>query len=216
MDLIYCAGGGRKWMKIAREERWLPGARSDHRVTDDHRPLFMLDVDWKKPDWAMHLAVAKAEWPALCVIPDVLALEDLAIALDRAEEAAPYCEHPIIVPKCACIQSVPRVIGGREIRLGYSVPSSYGSAGIDAGLFDGWPVHLLGGTPRDWARCREFMDVRSADGNVFHLNAMYGDAWRFGKWAEFGVQRDAEKCFRESLRNAMLEMAGTPPQGVLA
>jgi GNAT superfamily N-acetyltransferase len=93
--------------------------------------------------------------------------DQLPEVLRWAEAAAEYvAETIILIPKVmGGIDRLPRQIGGREVRLGYSVPTKFGATGIPAWEFAGWPVHLLGGSPHRQHDLTRYMDVRSVDGN---------------------------------------------------
>jgi hypothetical protein len=169
MMLIFCAGAGKRNMQIARSLGWLPGARSDETIADVHRPLSLLDVHWTRYDWQAYTAVAARERPALAVVPDTASLSDVPRTLAQAEElAAHVTEAVLIVPKAAgVVERLPRCIGGREVRLAYSVPTKYGGVGdVPLWEFGGWPVHLLGGSPAAQIRHAHYLDARSADGNM--------------------------------------------------
>ncbi len=102
-----------------------------------------------------------------------MALEEIERALRRAEELAPYCDHPLIIPKApGVIGRLPREIGGKALVLGYSVPTSYGGTELCVWDFAGWPVHLLGGNARRQVELCGYMDVISVDGNL---------AWRLAR-----------------------------------
>jgi hypothetical protein len=77
------------------------------------------------------------------------------------------------VPKVAeVIERLPRVIGGKQVVLGYSVPTAYGATPLPLWEFRGWPVHCLGGNARRQAELCGYLDVISADGNL---------AWRLAR-----------------------------------
>ena len=157
-------------MAIARAQGWWSGTRSDDTVSDIHRPLYLLDIPWDSYDWPRHLAVARAEHPALAAVPDILTLAQYPTMLEQAEELAPYCAALLIIPKVDAgllSQSLlPRAIGGRQVILGYSVPTKYGASPLPLWSYAGWPVHLLGGTPRRQIEAAQYMRVVSADGNM--------------------------------------------------
>jgi hypothetical protein len=167
--LIFCAGAGKRNMEVARHAGWLSGARSDETISDIHRPLHLLDVHWTRYDWPTYVAVAARERPALAVVPDTGHLSQMARTVAQAEELAAYVtEAVLIVPKAAGLtERLPRCVGGRQVRLAYSVPTKYGGIpDVPAWEFAGWPVHLLGGSPYDQLRHAHYLSVVSADGNA--------------------------------------------------
>jgi len=164
-------------MELATSLGWYAGVRSGTVIYDAARPLYLLDIDYKAPDWTAHLAIARAEHPALAAIPDVMAVPDLPATLAMAEEMASHTDALLIIPKCRIIHSLPRGIGGKPVVLGYSVPTGYGGTPLPVWEFRDWPVHLLGGTPRKQLDLARFMTVVSADGNMAQMLAHRGLAY---------------------------------------
>jgi len=176
--LIYCAGGNKRNMQTAVDLGWHTGARSDDRVYDIHRPLYLLDCHWTQYDWTRHVRVTRTERPMLAAVPDVLSLDELPRALAQAEELGSYCDRLLIIPKVGgLIAQLPRLIAGRSVVLGFSVPTRYGATPVPAWEFSGWPVHLLGGTPRAQVRLAHYLDVVSADGNMAQKIANVGSVF---------------------------------------
>jgi len=46
------------------------------------------------------------------------------------------------------------------------VPTAHGSTDVPVSEFDGWPVHLLGGSPHAQHRLTHYLHAVSADGNI--------------------------------------------------
>jgi hypothetical protein len=163
-------------MAAARARGWSPGSRSDGTLYDEMRPLTLLDINYKRPKWERHLAVAQAERPSLPLVPDLLSHDGLATALEQATALAPYAtEALLIVPKATgLIADLPRTIAGVPVRLAYSVPTRYGKTDVPLWEFAGWPVHLLGGSPMRQVEMAHYLDVRSADGNMARMVAQWG------------------------------------------
>jgi hypothetical protein len=98
---------------------------------------------------------------------DLERYEQLTEVLSWAENAAQFSEIIMIIPKAfGIIAHLPRLIGGKSIRLGYSVPTKHGGTEVPFCEFAGWPVHLLGGSPQVQMKLIHHMDVHSADGNM--------------------------------------------------
>jgi len=111
--------------------------------------------------------------PTMATVLDWESEERLAEVLDWAEEAAQYVERVVLIPKVPYgVPKIPRRIAGRDIILGYSVPTKYGSTPLPLWSFAGWPVHLLGGSPRRQIECWSYLiniaDIVSADMN-YHM-----------------------------------------------
>ena len=68
--------------------------------------------------------------------------------------------------------------GGKQIRLGYSVPAKFGGTDVPLWEFADWPVHLLGGSPQAQMQMCNYLNVVSADGNYAQKMALqYGQFW---------------------------------------
>ena len=133
-------------------------------------PLWFADQAYHAPDRAAYMAALAGHRPRLATVLDLEREEQLPAVLDWAEEAAQHAGRVAIIPKCyGIIPALPRRIGSADIVLGYSVPSSYGGTAVPCWEFAGWPVHLLGGSPRaqmwTWRHLAGMCDVASADGN---------------------------------------------------
>ena len=169
--LIWCADGNPKHSLIAYAAGWLYGARLPPRGLAD-LPLHFADQDWKRPDRQHYMAELAKHKPALATVLDWEREEQLPDVLSWAEEAAQHVsEAVLVIPKVpGSVSLIPRRIGGKEVWLAYSVPTSYGGSPLGLWEFAGWPVHLLGGSPQRqrevWTYLRGIADVRSLDGNM--------------------------------------------------
>jgi GNAT superfamily N-acetyltransferase len=126
--------------------------------------------------------------PALASVLDLERPEQLDEVLSLAAEAAQHAtEAVIIIPKVVgIIASLPRVIGGLPVRLGYSVPTRFAGTTVPLTEFAGWPMHLLGGSPNSqMAIAREYpAEVVSADGNYAQKSAGFGKAYAWGMFKQ--------------------------------
>jgi len=156
-----------------------------------HRPFIASVMDWERPD-------------------------QLSNILEWAEDAAQYVEVVMIIPKViGGIAQLPRCIGGKSVRLGYSVPTKYGGTVVPYSEFHGWPVHLLGGSPHRQRRLGAFMSVVSLDGNYAQMMAVrYNEFWYRSRWHELSdhggnVAVDAPyEAFRRSCHNIVAMWTG--------
>lgn len=147
--------------------------------------------------------------PHMATVLDLEREDQLPEVLSWAEEAAQFVEIVCIIPKAyGVIARLPHRIGKADIRLAYSVPTRYGGTDVPTWEFDGWPVHLLGGSPNAAMRVADYLDVHSTDGNYHLLKASrYCEFWQDGKWHELQdpgghVARDAiYEAFRRSCEN---------------
>lgn len=181
--LIYCAGSNRKYAEIALGAGFAYGARLPDLCYFE--PTFC-DQDFKRPDRAAYMVALETSAPRLATVLDWDDDAQLPEVLSWAEEAAALVsEAVIIIPKVSGgISQLPRRIGGREVRLGYSVPTSYGGTNLMLWEFSGWPVHLLGGSPKNQLRIARYLDVQSADGNYIHHKIRFGQFFDGTRWRQ--------------------------------
>lgn len=207
IEVIYCAAGGKRFAQIAIDAGWSYGAQLPGTV---HHPIMFADQNWKKPNRERYMAGLAKHKPRMATVLDLETHEQLGEVLGWAEEAAQHVtETVIIIPKAfGIIGDLPRTIGGRQVRLGYSVPTRYGGTELPVWEFAGWPVHLLGGSPHAQLRMTSYLDVHSVDGNYAQLMASrYNEFWRDNKWHELQdytgkIDVDAPyAAFTESCRN---------------
>jgi hypothetical protein len=168
--LIWCADGNLDHSRAAVSCGWSYGVRLPARGMLRDAPLYFADQDWKRPKRARYMGLLAEHRPALATVLDLESHDQLPEVLDWAEEAAPHVrEAVIVVVKAAgAARKIPRKIGGKEVRLGYSVATSYGSTPVAPLEFFGRPAHLLGGSPQAqhslWLRLRPW--AVSLDGNM--------------------------------------------------
>jgi hypothetical protein len=169
--LIFCADGNSGHAGVAVAAGWLYGARLPAKGLAPH-PLAFADQDWKRPDRAKYMACLARHRPSLATVLDWEHPEQLPEVFSWAEEAAQYvAEAVLVIPKVpGGVPSIPGRIGGKEVWLAYSVPTSYGGSPLGLWEFAGRPVHLLGGSPQKqreiWSYLRGIADVRSLDNNM--------------------------------------------------
>jgi hypothetical protein len=162
--LIYCAGKNRRFDEIALGAGYKLGAQLPTTV---YYPIYFADQDWKKPNRARYIAALAEHRPFMASVLDWEREEQLPEVLAWAEDAAPYVETVMIIPKVqGGVNRLPRIIGGKPVRLGYSVPTKYGGTQLHVAEFAGWPVHLLGGSPQAQMNLLHYLGVSSADGNM--------------------------------------------------
>jgi len=167
--LIYCAGGNRRFAQIAIDAGYQFGSQLPGTI---YHPIYFADQDWRRPNRAAYMAALAQHRPTLATVLDWEQYEQLAEVLDWAEEAAQYVAQVLIIPKViGGITSLPRRINGADVVLGFSVPTRFGGTSVPSWEFDGWPVHLLGGSPHAQMRLTYYMNVVSADGNMANLMA---------------------------------------------
>lgn len=204
IELVYCADGNRRLAQIAIDAGFLYGAQLPRTV---YHSVWFADQDWKKPNRDRYMTALAQHRPHMATVLDWERQEQLPEVLAWAEDAAQYVEVVMIIPKVfSGISQLPRTVGGKPVRLGYSVPTKFGGSELPAWEFAGWPVHLLGGSPHKQMALTQYFDVRSADGNYHNLKATkFCEYWQSGAWIPITPkQEDAlYEAFHRSCVNIM-------------
>lgn len=214
VELIYCADGNSRFAQIAIDAGFLYGAQLPNTV---YHPVYFADQDWKRPNRQRYMAALEKHQPHMASVIDLERQEQLQDVLSWAEEAAQWVNVVMIIPKVfGIIPHLPRRIGGADVRLGYSVPTSHGGTEVPVWEFDGWPVHLLGGSPHAQMRLTHYLRAESADGNYANKMATrYCQFWTPGNakaenrywprlWETDGKRWEADapyEAFRRSCEN---------------
>ena len=204
MEIIYCANGNQRFAQIAIDAGFRYGAQLPGTV---YRAPWFADQDWKKPNRDRYMAALAQHRPHMASVLDWERQEQLPEILAWAEDAAQYVEVVMLIPKVqGGIHQLPRAIGGKSVRLGYSVPTKFGGSQLPAWEFAGWPVHLLGGSPQKQMALIRYFDVRSADGNYHNLKATkFCEYWQAARWIPITPKQDDApyEAFRRSCENIM-------------
>ena len=198
LDIIYCASGNKRFAQIAIDAGFKYGSRLP--ATTYFQPYFV-DQDYKNPNREKYMK-AVSEWkPYMATVLDWQREDQFNEVMDWAEEVSQHVELIIIIPKIlGTINHIPKYVNQKPVRLGFSYPSTYGSASFSIldEMID-WPngVHILGGSPEKqmmicqgkfkYPRKRtkptvDFLmsqlDIRSIDGNYMQLMATrYNQFW---------------------------------------
>ena len=157
MDLIFCAGGNKRFADIAIEAGFFYGSQLPETVY--HAP-YLVDQDWKEPNRVAYMDALKFWMPPVATVLDweVTQARPCADANFKetmcwAEEASQYAGAIIIIPKVVgVVHRIPRMVGGKPIILGYSIDTGYGGTKCDLSEFAGRDIHLLGGSPQEQMR----------------------------------------------------------------
>lgn len=171
MQLIYCSAGNRKYSEIALKHGFAYGARLPHKVY--FAPVFV-DQEWKQPNRAKYMAALAQHRPYMASVLDWEQPEQREEVFSWALEASQHVTEVIIIPKViGSVASIPHEIGGKQVRLGYSVPTEFAGTKVPPSEFTAWGnTHLLGGSPDDQLKyAREIPTAISADGNFIQRMA---------------------------------------------
>lgn len=208
IELIYCADGNRRFAEIAINAGFLYGAQMPRHV---YFQPFFCDQDWKKPDRKKYMAALAKHRPYLASVLDWERDDQYGDVMKWAEEAAMYVSEVMVIPKvCGTIDRIPEVIGGKRVRIGYSVPTKYGGSFVPLWEFGRRPIHLLGGSPNKQFELTYYLNVVSVDGNYTQMMASrYNEFWMDGSWHELNqngihYEKDAiYEAFSRSCQNVM-------------
>lgn len=201
IELIYCASKNKRFDDIALAAGFQLGAQVPCTV---YHKLYFCDQDWKQPNRTVYMAALVQHRPVMASVLDLEKKEQLSEVLAWAEEAAQWAAQIMIIPKAhGIIQRLPRTIGGASVVLGYSVPTKHGGTTVWPGEFEGWPIHLLGGSPQAQMRhAARFKTVVSADGNMSNKMATTFCAY----WTP-GVSTDPKDRYWQKLRRGDFDNA---------
>lgn len=179
VKVIYCAGGTRQTSTIAVNTGFLYGSQLPGYTY--FKPFFA-DQDWKNPDRERYMESLKELRPFMASVLDLERENQFDEVLSWAEEASNYVEKVIIVPKVEKLLSeIPFKINGKEVILGYSVPTKYGGTDIPGVKFGDRKVHLLGGLPHYQLLLYKYFNVYSIDNNYILLKGIkYNCFWSGG------------------------------------
>lgn len=198
LDLIFsCQGATGAEALMAYRMGWNPGiittavsaARRYVTAFPNGKPIMFMDNEWHDYNHQQHIDALAEFKPKYGTVRDLVTTAQAKEAgirhysidetLTMAEDVAQHVDNVILIPKWDCIDQLPREIGGKRIVLGYSVQSSYGGTEVPVERFQGWPVHLLGGS---WKRQRSLIaklrdDVVSIDMNQQLRISQFGQFW---------------------------------------
>lgn len=186
IELIYCAGGNARFAEIAVRHGFLYGAQLPATTYEE---VYFADQNWRAPDRERYMgAIRRLNYlqDARVQIATVLDWEhewQYPFVLAWAEElAAIVARAVLIIPKIpGTIERIPDAIGGRVIRLAYSVPTRFSRTTVPIEEFGDRPVHLLGGSPHAQMKLIKKMNVISVDGNYAQKMATrYCQFWTSG------------------------------------
>jgi hypothetical protein len=201
MDVIYCAGGGKILAKIAIEEGFLYGSRSDD-IRPEPRCNGLIDINWENYNWLSHLEAVRSHRPKYAVVPDITQLREYSRVLRLAIRVEPFCQRVIVVPKVdSIIKCIPR-----KYIIGISVPTSYSGFLPKVDELKGREIHLLGGSPGQqrelWKYFRSMgISILSVDVNTHNKVSNFGNYWNGNKWVYEGRYKlDKYQAFRKSCK----------------
>lgn len=192
--------------QIAIDAGFLYGAQLPATV---YYPIHFADQDWKRPNRAAYMAALAQHRPHMATVLDWESEGQIAEVMGWAEEAAPFVQQIVIVPKVqGGIARIPARIAGRDVILGYSVPTRYGGTELPLWEFGRRPVHLLGGSPHRQMELAHYLNVVSADGNYANLKATkFCEYWNANRWysidAAIITENAPYEAFRRSCQNIM-------------
>lgn len=180
IDVVYCAGGNRRFAKIAIDHGFRYGSQLPHTV---YYPPWFADQDWKRPNREAYIAQVARHKPYMASVLDLERPQQVDEVLEWAEEVAAHVEVVMVIPKYReAIRDIPLMIASKPVRLGYSVPTEYGGSPVPLRDFCDWPVHLLGGGPTVQLELSHHLNVVSVDANSIQRNVKAGCCFNGHNW----------------------------------
>lgn len=161
---IYCAAGNKRFAEIALKY----GMRYGAQLPNAHYyPPYFVDQNWRNPDRVAYMQALADTRPNRATVLDLENESQFDEVMSWAAEASQYVsEAVIIIPKVFnIIDRIPHAINGKQVVLGYSVPTQFAGTEVPLWEFGARPVHLLGGSPQAQRELAGYFNVVSADGN---------------------------------------------------
>lgn len=175
IQLFYCADGNPRFAQIAIDAGWYYGAQLPNKI--HFKPAFV-DQNWKAPSREKYMASLAVHRPYMATVLDWEQPEQFEDVMSWATEASRYAQTVVIIPKVpGGLHHIPDKIGGKPVRLGYSVPTSFGATPVQLAEFENRPVHLLGGSPNKQLELASVLNVVSADGNYAQKLSLTAQFW---------------------------------------
>lgn len=173
--LIYSSGGNKQYAEIASSCGFELGSQLPSTL---YAPIYFADQDDKKPNRKAYMNALALHKPHMATVLDWKLLEQFSTIMDWAEEASQWAEVIIVIPKVHNqMHRIPKRINGKEVRIGYSVPTSHGGTEVMLWEFSGREVHLLGGSPHCQLLLSQYLNVVSVDSNYIQKMALKGMFW---------------------------------------
>jgi len=168
-ELFYCAAGNARLAQIAIDHGLSYGAQLPAKNVY-HKVEFADQNPNNTPPMHEYMQALAHHQPRLATVMDWAREDQFNEVMAWAECASQYVsEAVIIIPKViGGIARLPEIINGKQVRLGFSVPTSHGSTPVPTWEFGGRPVHLLGGSPKGQIKLTQYLNVASADGNYLN------------------------------------------------
>ena len=164
------------------------GCRLPHKNIIKY-PIYFADQDWKNPNLPKYKKNIERYKPEIATVLDYDENTTLDAVLFWTEEISEFVNKIIIIPKVSnTIDSIPQTINTKQVVLGYSVPSNYGSTNVNSQEFYGRPTHLLGGSIRKQIQMLENhlhkCPIVSIDNNYILFEAN-----KFAKYWEYPTEK---------------------------
>ena len=164
IEFVFCAGGNAKYAQTAINYGWTYGAQMPSTV---YRPPQFIDQNWKNPKRDVYMQRLAIHKPRMATVLDLEHEDQFDEVMDWALEVSYHVtESIIIIPKAmGIIERIPETINGKQVILGYSVPTTHGGTYVPLWEFGNRPVHLLGGSPAKQFELMRYLNVVSIDNN---------------------------------------------------
>lgn len=176
VKLIYCGVGNQKLDQFAVNVGIHYGMQFPAKSTPKF-PVYFADQNWKKPNKEAYINWVAEYKPKIATVLDLERESQFDEVLSWADSISKHVDKIVIIPKLSGIVSkIPQEVNGKEVLLGYSIPTSHGGTDVPVEEFIGWRVHLLGGNPQKQLNMYDKMEslgigVYSVDCNYISMKA---------------------------------------------
>lgn len=216
VELIVCTTLNARFAQSVLNNNLTLGSKAPEGISQELNSFIeFTDQDWKNPNKNRYINFVAKIKPRISTVLDLERPEQFNEVIEWAEEIAPHVQESIvIIPKYDdVISAIPMSIGGKEIRLGYSIQTNFGGTNVVLSEFRKakHKIHLLGGSPSKQVVRAKLMNVASVDCNTMILAAtkcqiltgLDKPKWvHYKDYFNIGELPDAlHICFDESCKN---------------
>lgn len=184
VEFVYVRGGDKTAPVIAAAAGVGYGVRDDYTA---YTTVTMLDINWKRVNWARYMELIDQYRPTLALAPDYEYPWQFTALTRQIEDLRARVSRVLVCPKFnGAIQHVPLWC---RIALSVPAPSYAGFLPEDLSVLAGRKIHLLGGKPEKQMDLITKLAavgaiVESADGSFLAMKAANGQYFENGKWRD--------------------------------
>jgi hypothetical protein len=210
LEVILIRGGDKSAPEIAAAAGMRYGVRHDYTP---YGAVYMLDICWKRYDWAEYMKKVYSYRPVAAMVPDYeYTWQWTSLTRQVRDLQAAGVAHVLVCPKWAA--AIAHIPIDCVVALSVPAPSYAGYLPPDLSTLCNRRVHLLGGRPERQAEMIRRLTavgakVISVDGNYHVRKAGLGQWFDGGRWVQLRsrVETDSQLAIASS-RNIVTYLRG--------